>query len=81
MPDRHVLAINSGWAVCADRQQWMLARSSAKGSWKPIRWIGGTKASLVRFMREAVAVPTASASSVLGAWPSTFLAWRAATYP
>jgi len=74
------LHLSEGWALGADRQQWMICRKKTrKGEtiWNPESFIGGKLAVLRRVIAEKGITLTPAATSALAAFPDSFRAWLA----
>ncbi len=73
--DRAVLRLSDDWAILADRNQWMVAKRSKRGTetrWKPLSYVGSTKSVLARVSHENGAVVTPQAQAVSDTWPEKF---------
>jgi len=86
MTERIILELSPGWFVLADPHQWMLAtgpgrpqdapNKAAGARYRPVSYIGGQKAVLLRCAREKSAPVTPEAMRIIDTWPDRFLDWR-----
>jgi len=77
------LDLGNGWALSADRKQWILNKAKrvrGKVKWQPIAFVGADTAVLRRVMREnGLQVPPDASDAVnrfFGLAPEHFLDWR-----
>ena len=82
MTDRIFLRLSANWAVGYDRLQWIVMRAitdkSKEGqSWRPIAFVGSTRAVLMRVLEEKGAEVTPEARAALDSLPDTFRKWIA----
>jgi ABC-type nitrate/sulfonate/bicarbonate transport system ATPase subunit len=49
--ERQFLRLSDGWALASDSQQWILQRRRGK-VWRPVSFVGGGKATLMRILGE-----------------------------
>lgn len=79
--ERILFRLRQGWALGADREQWILYRRRARNrwterSWRPVAFIGSTRTVLQRVLREKGAVVDPEGQAALAALPATFREWR-----
>jgi len=77
--DRILFELAPGWALGADRNQWIVMRRRKRRDqhyWHPVSFIGSTKTTLLRVLREKGIQPTPEAKIALNALPERFLDWR-----
>jgi len=70
-------AVSNRWALAADSLQWILRRQrihNGQTGWRPVSFVGSTKAVLARCMRENE-VPEADMARLLEGLPETFRMW------
>ena len=82
MTDRIIFQICPGWAVAADRQQWILLAAEKRDQeavkrhrqapWRAVSFIGSTKAVLLRVVGEKGIKPTPEGWAALDALPDSF---------
>ena len=94
MTDKPLFSLDADgrWRLAYDSQQWVVQRkvgkprpgrygstAGASTGWKAVSFIGGTKATLRRVLREAGVTLTPAAQARLSALPEQFLDFKAAT--
>lgn len=82
--DRILFHLCPGWALAADRQQWILLAAEKRGReavkrhrrapWRAVSFIGSTKAVLLRVVSEKGIEPTPQGRAALDALPDRFTA-------
>lgn len=86
MADHQFLALSDGWALAADEQQWILQRfkgiygcgpQAGQEKWASVAFVGSTKTTLLRVIREKEIKLTDEAIAALDAMPDRFLDWKA----
>lgn len=70
-----LLPLADGWALSADRNQWMLCRKRGP-KWQPVSFVGSNKGVLRRIMREDGVTCTPEADAAVNALSDEFLTWR-----
>ena len=84
--DHQFLALSAGWALAADGQQWIVQQfegtrrvgpRAGQEKWASVAFVGSTKATLRRVIREKGIDLTDEAIAALDAMPDRFLDWKA----
>ncbi len=84
-----ILDTDARWRLAYDRQQWVLQRRRraprrsgragiADSGWRPVSFVGSTKATLARVLGEKGVVLTAEAQARFDALPERFMDFVAA---
>ncbi len=77
--DRILFELAPGWALGADRNQWIVMRRRKRRDqhyWHPVSFIGSTKTTLLRVLREKGIHTSEKGQAALNALPERFLDWR-----
>lgn len=77
--DRILFELEPGWALGTDRNQWIVMRRRKRRDqyyWNPVSFIGSTKTTLLRVLREKGVHTSEKGQSALNALPERFLDWR-----
>jgi|TARA_B100000315_G_scaffold31795_1_gene26822 hypothetical protein len=77
--DRILFGLAPGWALGADRNQWIVMRRRKRRDqhyWNPISFIGSTKTTLLRVLREKGIHTSEKGQAALDSLPERFLDWR-----
>jgi hypothetical protein len=85
MSDGILIELAPGWALGFDPHQWMIETADIRcqqavlryrrAPWRPVAFIGSTKAVLRRCLSEKGIELTPKASEYIDAMPDTFRAW------
>jgi len=85
MKDQFLIDLAPGWALGFDPQQWMIETADKRrqqadlryrrAPWRPVAFIGSTKAVLRCCLSEKGIELTPKASEYIDAMPDTFQAW------
>lgn len=84
MTERVVIRLSADWALGADDNQWIVLRARNRRDqtyWQPEAYVGSTKSTLLRVLRNKGAAVDAVGHQALAALPETFLQWRDSTRP
>ncbi len=75
-PERHVLRLNSEWALGQDEVQWIVYRwRGPKQGWRPVSFVATSKVVLRRVLDELGIQPTPEAKAAFDHLLPTFKEW------
>lgn len=78
MTDRVALHLNDDWAITYDTNQWIVCKARklrSESKLHPRAFIGSTRTTLARVLREKGVVIDVKAQVVMDTWPERFLDW------
>ncbi len=73
--DRQFLRLSERWALAYDRHQWIVQQFRPP-KWRPVAFVEGSKAVLMRVLREKGAVVSVDAGAALNRLPDSFRLWH-----
>jgi hypothetical protein len=79
MSDRLLFKLSPNWALGHDRHQWIVLRRRnlrTQSGWKALSFIGSTKTTLRRVLKERDVTLTSDAEYRLSEFEERFIDWR-----